>query len=504
MNEIIRHSFFMHRNNFGTTYHKLLDGTRRTINKSEFLLALQEIKAIASWLYKVNFICFSKELEDDIRLIADNVIPEKINIINADPNRYVFIDTLGADNRGETQQYIRALMDLNKEFIYIYINDNITNIPEILKELGNYKNAKIITFNKKEFNYIEKAKFIISAINKLAPKRVFLHLMPWDVVSLLAISRINGVEIYNINLTDHAFWLGASFIDYNIEFRKYGKGISLKERGLKESQIIYLPYYPIISKYTVFQGFKDIPKETTIILTGGHYYKMFDKDNLFFKIIDDILDLSQNVIVLIAGDGDRKEMHQHLSTIRNKNRVILIGNRTDIAEVFKHCDIYLGTFPMPGGLMTQYAATFSKPIIAFGKKDDNNCRIEEFTNQLFEGTHTIYDYKELIDYSRKLIEDKNFRKQEGIKAHKGVMTRAIFNNEFLNLVTSKKTNIEWPSEPNDDNKDIKTKEASLYNTGDIPLIDLIYDLGDAIPKYYPFFMKQYAYLKMASLIKKIF
>ena len=49
-----------------------------------------------------------------------------------------------------------------------------------------------------------------------------------------------------------------------------------------------------------------------------------------------------------------------------------IGRRKRMAAidaVFENCDIYLGTYPICGGLMSQYAAMHAKPILAYFEKN---------------------------------------------------------------------------------------------------------------------------------------
>lgn len=77
--------------------------------------------------------------------------------------------------------------------------------------------------------------------------------------------------------------------------------------------------------------------------------------------------------------------------MRNSLSVFLIGDRHDINEVFKHSDIFLNTYPIGGGLMTQYAAANSKPILSLGVKDEIDTYIvEEMVNQKGVGTRTFF------------------------------------------------------------------------------------------------------------------
>ena len=70
---------------------------------------------------------------------------------------------------------------------------------------------------------------------------------------------------------------------------------------------------------------------------------MFGENDVFFRLMDKILDISENVVVLIAGSGDISNMKRRILSMNNFDRVYLIGNRRDIDSVFDNVDIYLGT-----------------------------------------------------------------------------------------------------------------------------------------------------------------
>lgn len=65
--------------------------------------------------------------------------------------------------------------------------------------------------------------------------------------------------------------------------------------------------------------------------------------------------------------------------IRNngfQRRVFLLGSRRDIHAVFRACDIYMGTYPIGGGLMSQYAAVNGKPILAYASEECPSAFVE--------------------------------------------------------------------------------------------------------------------------------
>ena len=119
----------------------------------------------------------------------------------------------------------------------------------------------------------------------------------------------NNVIRYQINLTDHAFWLGADSIDKCIEFRDYGATISKKYRRIPIESIVKIPFYPIVNIDMKFQGFpfkkKDYQK---VFFSGGALYKTFGDDNRFYRIVSNILNQYNDLIFWYAGSGDDSEL----------------------------------------------------------------------------------------------------------------------------------------------------------------------------------------------------
>lgn len=424
-------------------YEKLKAKAFNFYKKKNYLQSLNYIAYSAKWAYRLNFKYVDNELEDLLKDISESCFP-KTKVGTDKTSRFVLLETHGMDNRGLTQQYIRAFMSMGVEFLYISIDCLRSKCPDIIKELEGYDKAKILLFEKSELDFLRKTEQVLSEIGAYNPTKIFLHLMPWDVVSLMITHTLQGVTKYNINLTDHAFWLGASFIDYNFEFRAYGKTVSLEKRKLKDNQLLYLPFYPILPKHEVcFQGFPLQTENKTIIFTGGAYYKMFGNNDLFFKIVDSLLELSENAVVLIAGGGDISRMNKKLSKLKNKGRVLLIGNRKDISEVFKACDIYLDTYPIRGGLMEQYASLYGKPILAFSDFQHWGDSKENMLQDIGNGVCGYNDWKYFMEYAKSIMNDIQFRNKEGRKSIHWVPSDDDFNRLFKYLVTTHSNVYNW-------------------------------------------------------------
>lgn len=465
-------------------YEKLKANAYNFYKKGDYVRSLNHIVHCAKWAYRLNFRYADLDLELLLKSIIDCSLPS-INV-HSNESRFVLLESHGMDNRGLTQQYIRAFIAMGVEFLYISVDCLRSRCSDIIRELETYGKAKVILYENSTKDYLEKSKSIIAEIESYQPTKIFLHLMPWDVVALSVTHSIKGVLKYNINLTDHAFWLGTTFIDYNFEFRSYGKTVSLEERNLKENQLLFLPFYPILSEDKIcFQGFPPQTANKIIILTGGAFYKMFGNNNYFFFIIDSLLDLSKEAVILIAGDGNIQVMNSNLSKLKNKERVFLIGNRKDINEVFKASDIYLDTYPIRGGLMEQYASLYGKPILAYSDFQYFGDIQEQMLLKVGNGVCGYDDWKCFIEYARKVLDDKRFRIAEGEKNRCLVPTAASFNVVFQHLITAHANLYEWKNIPVDYQR-IRELNLSVENehTGGATR-ELIKYLGIQLFWYFP-------------------
>ena len=423
-------------------YDKILQNAERKIEYGDYDYSLKCIEAAASWAYKFNVFFSDVKAEILIKKIADKTIGKKQ--IKTKENRFILLDTAGLDNRGLTQQYIRALEANKLDYLFVTLRSDISPLRDTIDEVHNSVYGQVMTFESSRLTYLEKAVCVREAIISFQARNILLHLMPWDVISLIAIYTIKGIQSYNINLTDHAFWLGSSFIDYNIDFRPYGKTISLQKRSIVKESILELPYYPIKPVSTSFSGLPSVPNDSVIIFTGGAPYKMDDKKNTFFNtIIDGILDISPKVVIFVAGYSSISDIFKlKISNMRNKERVYNIGIRKDIDEVYRHCDIYLQTYPLYGGLMAQYGVMHKLPVLAYVDKDKKS-GCEEITNHFGQAAKCFVDFSCFIDYAKQLINDEKYRKAEGEKLYKVMMNENLFNEKFKEVVLYKRVLFNW-------------------------------------------------------------
>ncbi len=336
---------------------------KQAINKKnyDFALRLIELSAHLKYNYAFDDTLYDEELENSLKQISNSLFKSEKIVPNEDV--VLFYDYFGYDNRGLTQQYLRALLRLNKRIILVFESKNRHYKNEaILAEIEHYNNKEIYYLEGND--RIELCKSLINIILAEKPKHILMHLVPWDTIAYIAFYKIQGIIRYQINLTDHAFWLGVDITDINIEFRSFGQNLSEQLRKIPSHKNKILPYYPILSE-TPFQGFDFDTKNKKILFSGSTFYKILGNNLEFLETIHKILQLDDNLIFVFAGSGNGTSINKFIDDHKLNNRIFLIGDRYDLYEIMKNVDYYISTFPYIGALMTQIAVASGLPVFAY-------------------------------------------------------------------------------------------------------------------------------------------
>ena len=423
-------------------YRNLMEIANHYSEKANWKKSIDYLSLAAKWAYKFNYFYTDVAAESLLKRISDNTI-NSVEIKSPVINKYVLLDSFCLDNKGLTQQYLRAMINNKVEILYICTSRNLGNGGDILKELIDYPKARVLLFDKDCSDSIGIANKIAEEFTRFCPARLFLHIAPWDVVALSSCYAISGVVKYNINLTDHAYWMGASLIDFNIEFRPYGKTVSIEKRGLRTGQLLELPFYPVNPLGHPFRGLPPMPDNAVKILTGGAMYKMLGKDDIFFSMMEHVLSIAPNVYVLVAGFSPNKLFSEKCSKVKGHERIHMIGSRDDIDSVFQECDIYLSTYPTSGSLMCQYAAKYGKPMLAYRDADDAENAVEEIVNHFGGHFRSFVQMDDFVNYARRLILDEQFRADEGASLAENTMNAEKFSHSFASMMNTCSTQLHW-------------------------------------------------------------
>lgn len=408
------------------------------LKRGRYDKCLKYLKAACHTAYTFYIGFTDTELESVLRSLSEKLQKKEFK---GDNSRCVFFDTFSQDSQGLTMQYVDAILAAGWDMLYITEFGLEDPRSVCLKQtLTDYPNAKVLTVPSDKKG-MAKVQFIYDAIMDYAPDKLFMHIHPRAVEAVTAFYALpKEVTRYQINLTDHAYWVGQGCMDYIFDFRDYGASLSVSKRGFTERQVLMLPYYPMM-KQTAFQGFPEEAEGKVTIFSGASYYKIIDEEDTFFKLNKAILDANPQAITLFAGGGDMSLLNSLIEKYGLKGRFVPIGQRNDIFECFRHADIYLNTYPLFGGLMAQMAAHAALPILSFAKRGAGV--VEEVVCQKHREQITFYDFDEFVSEATRMINEADYRKLRGHAMKDCVISVEEFNSSFMeSVLTSEK---QYPS-----------------------------------------------------------
>lgn len=381
-------------------------------------------------LYATNYCYVDEDLERLIEELSE-ILVERVDKYEGNNDIALFWDGFGLNSRGLAQIYIKALVK-HKIVVYVTFEGYKNRIPDIIQILN--ENGGCCRFIKED-KYVNQIIQLEEIVKEVRPGHFFFYSKPNDVVAPLIMHRYAGrIRRYQINLTDHAYWLAARPIDVCIEFRNYGANISLKERKIEQKKIRIIPYYPIINFNSAFQGYPfDFDENSQkLVFSGGALYKTMGGQNQYYKIVEAILKKHNDVVFWYAGNGNRSKMDVLIK--KYPNRVFLTDERQDLYQVMQRCRIYLSTYPMGGGLMLQYACAAGKvPVtLRFGTVTDGILINQDKLGVLFDRV------EELMEETDRLLTDERYALEKGELMKQSVPSEQQFTNELGKVLIDEK------------------------------------------------------------------
>ena len=398
-------------------------------------LTLSGIDKTVDFVQQFNWIYTDDELEK----LLNDISLQKLKtpaIYAPDSNRVVLYDDW-CTSYVLVLQYVEALSLNFKEVLYITGRD-LSGTTNILDRISMYQNVKSILIPQNP-NSFERSQNLLDTIIDFKPSKLFLHIGYNSPITLALYSMPSGITRYRINLSDQTFWLGVRALDYTLEFRPFGATVTLEKRGLKKEQLLYLPFYPVKDD-NPFQGFPEPTKGKVVIFSGGDFYKTLDPKNTYWNLVRDVLNDNQEAVFLYATKnvmGKTKDfIESFIRTNRFEERFIYIGFRPDIDEVFKHCDIFMGTCPVCGSLTSQLASANSKPILQYYLHNTYDDETEQALCHNQELQISFTNKRSFLDEAKRLIQSADYREERGLLFNKVMFTREQFNHKLNEVVTS--------------------------------------------------------------------
>lgn len=424
---------------------------QKSFVEGNYEASLQYIGKCTVVAQQINWIYADDELEDLMENIGKKLIKDVPDDYHPVRNRVVFYDAF-CKSFVLALQYMEALVAAGKEIMYITTADDLARdkprFSDILNELSAYPSVKIVIVPPGKRT--ERIAFFYDSVVAFCPEQILLHMVA-DAVVLPALYVLpSAIKRYIINLADQTFWLGKKAIDYCLEFRQFGVSVSQQRRGIKPEQQLLVPFYPIDDR-NPFEGFPEqCTPEKVVVFSGGDLYKVLDEKRTYWRLVKKLLDGYPNVVFLFAtkiSNNVNREIDGFIKDNGFEGRFIYINYRKDINEVFKHCDIYMGTCPASGSLMSQLAAVNAKPILQYyypGTPDDETeqaiCYNDKFSI-------SFRDEDLFMEEAHRLITDVEYRKMQGERLKKAMITPEQFKRLVADILSTNHTRV--PLEPFD-------------------------------------------------------
>lgn len=424
---------------------------RKALQQGKIEKTLAAVNAAANLLYQYNQKYTDKELEDFLLQVGEiepflQELPQKIKMTHK--KRVIFYDRFGLDIRGWALCYVKAFTRLNYDVYYVTTLQAKGHEPEIDAAIknGNGKVKKVyVDFQQ---GYLSACRRLTDIFTEFAPKSAFFYTTPDDVVGTTVFNRLKGkVTRYQVDLTDHAYWLGVNAADYCVASRSIGAGIEVYQRGFKKEQILVLDGCAVVHDDIPFDGFDFDTDGKRVVFSGGALYKTLgDKENTYYRMVEHILKKHSDIIFYYLGNGDQTEL------IRLKEKfpaqVYFDHERRDFFEIMKRCAFYLNTYPMFGGLMMRYAAMAQKlPITLKHEHDADGILFNQDTLGIEYDNAT-----DLLDDVDRLLDNPDYLRQREAKMKGATILEDDFRRNLESLIDSQFTEYHVPIEPVDTEK----------------------------------------------------
>ena len=448
----------------------------RAYKDGDYERSMQYVRHCATIAQQFNWIYADDELENLLKEISTKIVPSPTSYI-PNENRVVLFDDFCLSFI-LALQYLEALVVAGKEVMYLTLSQRDERYADIISTIKEkYPTVKIVSVTQQSI--IKTSVEIYNEIMSFAPQKVLFHMTANSLAFPSIYALPQSIDTYIINLADQTFWLGAKAIKYILEFRQFGVSVSQQRRGILPHQQLLVPFYPIVDD-NPFQGF---PKECTekgkvLIFSGGDIYKVLDEKRMYWHLVKRLLDSFPEVIFLFATKEDNLGMQFLQKFIKDNHfegRFIYTKFRPDINEVMAHADIFMGTCPVCGSLMSQLAARNATPILQYyypGTPDDETeqaiCINEQFAI-------SFQDEELFMQEAEKLIKDVTYRKQQGERMQKAMISIPQFNKLVADTLFSNKT--QMPLEPFEmDYKQLDDRWFALEKMGHINSMSYLYGL----------------------------
>ena len=416
------------------------------VKKGKYECALAALSAYCNIQYNINQVYTDEKAENLVLDIGKRLVKTPKNY-KRENNTVLFYDGFGLDLRGWGASFAKALTESDYDLIYVVPSSSKGKIPHIEMEVK--KGLGKLVFIEMNHSYVKWIYELSNVFKTYQPKASFFYTTPFDVSGAAVFDAYKGNLLrIQVDLTDHAFWIGVNAFDYAIHSRLPSASNMIYGRGVPLEKIKRMDCCPYINREMDSTPLPfDIEHERYVFSGGSLYKTLGDQDLYYYRIVDHILKEHKKIKFLFAGEGDDSELKKIIE--KYPGRAFHIHERSDFIRLFENCIFLLNTYPMFGGLMMRYAAMVGKVPLTLKHGNDHEGLLNDQDKRGIE----FDTYEDVIVEADKLIEDEVYRKQKEYDLVGSVMTEEEFTRNVKLLIEEQRTEYSF-----DKVKEIDTRE----------------------------------------------
>jgi len=406
---------------------------RRAYQKGDLFKTICYLRYLTNFYYMINYKLTDDELEEIISGVADQLLGETF-LENCDERTVLFYDNFGLLTRGLANIYVKALVNCGFHVVWV-LYDFLPDVAQLQNYYADMNDIEFCVIPKQSI--IDRMKSLRQIILQKRPRHIFVYTTPDDIAGVGVMSTIKGnVDRYLIDLTDHAFWVGKCAVDWIIGFRSYGYNVAVQYRKIIPEKVLILPYYPDEREEYPFEGMPFDVGENEYVFSGGSPYKI-EGSAVYEEIVEYILNHYSGMKFVFADNGTNQTLEKLKCAY--PNRFYHINERKDLDAILRRAKFYLSTYPLAGGLMTQFALQAQCIPFTLCRKKNTLSDIKGMMLAPSKADFIFYSKEELFMAVDKVMCDENYRYRMKESLSGQVISKDQFEQELRQLVLEKKT-----------------------------------------------------------------
>lgn len=451
---------------------------RASLDRGKNNRSLAAISAACRIQYTINQ-TYSDEALEEMLLILSKRIVEIPAEYTSDVDTVLFYDGFGLDLRGWAASYARAFRATGYHLVYVAPLLSKGKIPHIEAEVK--ATGGELAFLETGEDYITWVRELNNIFVKYEPRTAFFYTTPYDVAAATVFDAYQGlVQRIQVDLTDHAFWIGTHAFDYVTECRIPGASNVVYERGVSETKILRIDPTPYIADDRLNETFPfDIEKEQYFFSGGALYKTLGDKEKRFYQIVEQILYNNPEIKFLYIGEGDCSEIER----VRNSfpSRVYYIHERPDYYRLFENCLFFLNTYPMFGGLMMRCAALAGKVPLTLRHNSDHEGILFEQQSRGVE----FDTVEEIVQEAGDLIRDAEYREKKCRDMEGACLSEIKFSENLRMMIEEGKTEFSFDTISRIDTKKFREEYLERLDVNSLALDTISLRMNKSLFLFYP-------------------